>query len=96
VRIPLPSIDEQRRIVAEIERQLSLIDALATAVDTALKRSAALRRMILEQAFSGKLVPQDPNDESASVLLARIRAERAESEKASRGRPRRRATMRAS
>jgi type I restriction enzyme, S subunit len=74
--VPAPPIDEQERIVAEVERQLSLIDAQSVAIDVALKRSASLRRAILERAFTGKLVPQDPNDEPASVLLDRIRAER--------------------
>jgi type I restriction enzyme S subunit len=75
-KIPVPPLDEQRRIVAEIERQLSISDATAAEIDRALRRSAALRRSILEQAFSGKLVPQDPSDEPASVLLERIAAER--------------------
>jgi type I restriction enzyme S subunit len=75
--IPLPPLSDQRRIVAEVERRLSLVDALVAAVAAALERSAALRRSILERAFSGKLVPQDPSDEPASVLLERIRAERA-------------------
>lgn len=86
LEIPLPPLGEQRRIVAEVERQLSLVDALAAATAAALKRSAALRRSILERAFSGKLVPQDPSDEPASVLLDRIRAERAnDAGRASRG-----------
>jgi type I restriction enzyme S subunit len=42
-----------------------------------LKQSTAQRQNILRAAFAGQLVPQDPNDEPASVLLARIRAERA-------------------
>lgn len=75
--VPLPPLDEQRRIVAEVERQLSLVDALAAGVDSALRRSAALRRAILTRAFAGKLVPHDPSDEPASVLLERIAAERA-------------------
>ena len=75
--IPLPPIDEQQRIVAELEQQLSLIDSLRAAVESAQKRSAALRRAILERAFRGELVPQDPDDEPASELLERIRAERA-------------------
>jgi type I restriction enzyme S subunit len=73
--IPLPPLAEQRRIVAEVEQQLSLVDAMAAEIDRALKRCAALRRSILEQAFTGKLVPQDPSDEPASVLLERIAAE---------------------
>ncbi|PKO63366.1 MAG: restriction endonuclease, partial [Betaproteobacteria bacterium HGW-Betaproteobacteria-17] len=42
-----------------------------------LKQSTAQRQNILRAAFAGQLVPQDPNDDPASVLLARIRAERA-------------------
>jgi type I restriction enzyme, S subunit len=89
LRIPLPPLPDQLRIVAEIEQQLSLIDSLRAAVESAQKRSAALRRAILERAFRGELVPQDPADEPASVLLERIRAERAAAPKPSR----RRATM---
>ena len=51
------------------------------AIDHSLKQSTAQRQNILRAAFSGQLVPQDPNDEPASVLLERIRAERAEREK---------------
>ena len=47
------------------------------AVEYSLKQSAAQRKNILQAAFSGQLVPQDPADEPASALLARIRAERA-------------------
>jgi type I restriction enzyme S subunit len=74
--IPLPPIEHQRRIVADVERHLSLIDALSTAIDHALTRSAMLRRSILERAFRGALVPQDPSDEPASELLERIAATR--------------------
>ena len=52
-------------------------------VELGLRQSAAQRKNILKAAFSGQLVPQDPNDEPASALLARIRAER--EERASRG-----------
>jgi type I restriction enzyme, S subunit len=76
LRIPVPPLDEQQRIVAQLEQQLSLIDAQAIAIEHALKHAATLRRAILEQAFTGKLVPQDPSDEPASVLLERIRTER--------------------
>ena len=75
--VPIPPEDDQRRVVAEVERQLSLVDALAAATAAALKRSAALRRSILERAFTGNLVHQDPTDEPASVLLERTREERA-------------------
>ena len=80
--IPLPPLAEQRRIVAEVERRLSIIQQAEAAVEANLKRADRLRQSILKQAFSGKLVPQDPNDEPASVLLERIRAERAAAEAA--------------
>ena len=75
--IPLPPLAEQHRIVAEVERRLSVIQQAETAVETSLKRAERLRQSILKRAFSGQLVPQDPNDEPAAVLLARIQAERA-------------------
>jgi type I restriction enzyme S subunit len=77
LRVPIPPSAEQRRIVAEVERQMSFVDACERAVDAGLARSAALRRSVLKAAFEGRLVPQDPSDEPASVLLERIRAERA-------------------
>jgi len=75
--IPVPPLEEQRRIVAEVEERLGAIDALRAAIERAQRRGAALRRSVLERAFRGQLVPQDPSDEPASVLLDRIRAERA-------------------
>lgn len=72
----LPPASECERIVAEMERQFSFIEACEHAVEAGLARSAALRRSILTAAFDGRLVPQDPNDEPACVLLDRIRAER--------------------
>ena len=80
--IPLPPLAEQRRIVAEVERRLSIIQQAEGTVEASLKRAERLQQSILKQAFSGKLVPQDPNDEPASVLLERIRAERAAAEAA--------------
>ena len=74
--IPFPPLAEQRRIVAEVERRLSVIQQAAATVEASLARAERLRQSILKQAFSGKLVLQDPDDEPASVLLERIRAER--------------------
>ena len=74
--IPLPPLAEQCRIVADVERRLSVIQQAEATVEASLKRAERLRQSILKQAFSGKLVPQDPNDEPASALLERIRAER--------------------
>jgi type I restriction enzyme S subunit len=77
VPVPLAPIEEQTRIVAEVERQLSFVEACERAVDVGLARAGGLRRSVLKAAFEGRLVPQDPSDEPASVLLDRIRAERA-------------------
>ena len=74
--ISVPPAVEQHRIVAEVERRLSVIQQAEAAVEASLKRAHRLRQSILKQAFSGRLVPQDPNDEPASVLLDRIRAQR--------------------
>jgi type I restriction enzyme S subunit len=75
--LPLPPLEEQRRIVTEVEARLSVIDAMRDSIERAQRRSAALGAAILERAFRGELVPQDPADEPAEALLARIRAERA-------------------
>ena len=90
--IPLPPLAEQRRIAAEVERRLSVVQQAEAAVEAGLVRAERLRQSILKLAFSGKLVPQDPDDEPASVLLERIRAEREAAETAgkAKNKPRRR------
>lgn len=74
--VALPPLAEQERIVAEVERRLSVVEKAEATVEASLKRAARMRQAILKRAFEGKLVPQDPNDEPASVLLERIRAAR--------------------
>ena len=76
VPIPLPPLPEQRAIVSEVESRLSVADAVEKTVTAELKRAEQLRQSILKKAFSGKLVPQDPNDEPASVLLERTKAQK--------------------
>lgn len=75
--IPLPRLEEQKRIVVEVEERLSAFDVLHVAIERARRRSAVLRRAVLQRAFHGELVSQDPTDEPATVLLERIRAARA-------------------
>jgi type I restriction enzyme S subunit len=74
VGIPLPPLEEQAFIVSQVEAKLSATDHLENSIKANLLRAERLRASTLNMAFSGKLVPQDENDEPASVLLERIRA----------------------
>ncbi len=74
---PLPPLDEQHSLLAIVETMIDSTVSQEKAIELALKQSAAQRQNILRAAFAGQLVPQDPNDEPASELLTRIRAERA-------------------
>lgn len=88
--LPLPCREEQELIERMLSEKLSNLDQLETTIATALQQAEALRQSILKKAFSGQLVPQHPDDEPASVLLERIRAERAAQQPtARRGRQRR-------
>ena len=72
LNIPIPPITEQYRIVAEIERWLSWIDIIENDKDDLENIIKQAKSKILDLAIHGKLVPQDPNDESAIELLKRI------------------------
>lgn len=77
IEIPKFSIEEQTQIAMEIEARLSLVDKIEETIDTELQKSEALRQSILKKAFAGQLVAQNPADEPASLLLERIRTEKA-------------------
>ncbi len=74
--MPLAPPAEMTEVVRLVESVLDQVAAQENAIALALKQSTAQRQDILRAAFAGQPVPQDPNDEPASVLLERIRAER--------------------
>ncbi len=74
--VPIASYAEESAVVVQIQEKLSKIEKALEEVDMQLVKSKALRQSILKKAFKGQLVAQDPNDESASILLDRIKAEK--------------------
>lgn len=80
IAVPFAPLEEQRQLVSEIERRFSLADEVERTVYKSLKQAQRLRQSILKKVFEGKLVPQDPSDEPASVLLERIKAEKVKRE----------------
>ncbi|WP_325918496.1 restriction endonuclease subunit S [Pseudomonas frederiksbergensis] len=84
--IPVPPVAEQTEIVRRVDQLFAFADQLEAKVISAQSRINHLTQSILAKAFRGELVPQDPNDEPASVLLERIKAQRAAAPKAKRGR----------
>jgi len=78
---PLPPLAEQKRIVAKIEELLPKVEEYGKAQEALDKLNEELperlKKSILQEAIEGRLVPQDPNDEPASVLLDKIRKEKA-------------------
>ncbi|MFE0593974.1 restriction endonuclease subunit S [Micromonospora echinospora] len=75
--VPVPPRTEQAKLVETAEEYLSLLDGMEKVVEAARQKAERLRVSLLAEAFAGRLVPQDTDDEPASELLARIRAERA-------------------
>lgn len=86
IPVTIPSPAEQVEIVRILDARLDAADKMEAEIDATLTRADALRQSILIQAFSGKLVPQDPTDEPATTLLARIKADRAKVPKPARTR----------
>ena len=74
--VPICSPAEQAEIVRLLDARLEAAKVFAAEIDASIGHADALRQSILNKAFAGELVPQDPNDEPASALLARIQAER--------------------
>lgn len=79
--VPIAPAVEQQEILSQLVKQIESLNDQEQSVALGLKQAEAQRKNILKAAFSGQLVPQDPNDESASMLLERISAEREEREK---------------
>jgi len=75
--LPICSLQEQELIVNEIQSRLSVCDNIEANIEETLSKAEAIRQSILKIAFEGKLVPQDPNEEPASELLNKIKAEKA-------------------
>ena len=86
LKIPVPPKKEQIEIVRRVEQLFAFAAQLEARVTTAQTRIDRLTQSILAKAFRGELVSQDPNDEPASVLLERIKAQRAAAPKVKRGR----------
>lgn len=80
LHVLIPSIAEQDIIVKKIMESFSFVDQIEKSIESAKKRTDRIDQAILAKAFRGELVPQDPNDESASVLLEKIKSEREKSE----------------
>ncbi|WP_312680268.1 restriction endonuclease subunit S [Stutzerimonas nitrititolerans] len=86
LNLSIPPLTEQVEIARRVKQLFAIAEQLEAKVATAQARINHLTQSILAKAFRGELVPQDPNDEPASVLLERIKAQRAAAPKAKRGR----------
>ena len=76
LKVPIAPLEEQQEIVRRIESLFKLADSIEQQYQQAELDLETLNQSILAKAFRGELVPQDPNDEPASVLLERIKEER--------------------
>lgn len=76
IPIPLTSLDEQKEIVNILEFELSILNNILDSIENLISKNKQLAQSILKQAFEGKLIPQDPDDESAEILLRKITEEK--------------------
>jgi len=76
LQVPIPPVSEQRRIVSKIEATKERVQAIEASISKADELIEKYREALLQKAFRGELVPQDPKDEPASKLIERIRAEK--------------------
>ena len=76
--IPIPILEEQNIIVNKLDNLLDVNRMVSEQLEVEIKKANHLKSSILTKAFSGQLIPQDLNDEPASVLLERIKAEKEE------------------
>ena len=76
LKVIIPSEDEQKQIVKEIEKRFEVADEVERVIAENLEKAEQLKQSILKKAFEGRLVPQDPTDQPASELLAQIQTER--------------------
>lgn len=74
--IPLPPFAEQLQIISQTEQRMLAASRLDSTVRQQLDRATAARQSLMKEAFSGQLVPQDPRDEPAALLLEELRASR--------------------
>lgn len=90
---PLAPSEEQAVIVAAVREQVGESDLAGRSIESAMQRATRLRQSILKQAFEGKLVPQDPADEPAEIMLAKIQAQKPEKKSKAAPKPMKRANL---
>jgi len=83
IRIPIPPVEQMRQVGEQAASNVAVAQQLEAALEHAQLRATHLRRSLLATAFGGRLVPQNPHDEPAAELLARIKAQRSKGTKPS-------------